>query len=85
MIREQDATIVESKPNQVLLSDGSYVLWDRKDGYFRISYFTRKNMKGSDLAMTLALAMKKPVHNKKVQDVYTYIVSSKEYSDASSS
>jgi uncharacterized protein YcgL (UPF0745 family) len=91
MNREQVVEVVPPSepssifPGRVELSDGSYILWDKKDGYFRVSYFARKNVKGSDLLMTLALAMKKPVHNKKIKDVYTYIVSQPEYSDASSS
>jgi hypothetical protein len=85
MIREQAIEILESKPNEVMLSDGSYILWDKKDGYYRVSYFSRKNVKGSDLEMTIALAIKKPIHSKKVKDIFQYIENTKEFSDASSS
>ena len=81
MKREADAKVVEeeSKPNAVKLSDGSYILWDWKDGFYRVAYFARTAKKGSDLEMTIALAMKKPVHNFRVKSIFGYIEKTDEY------
>lgn len=81
MNRQQEVKIdeAESSPNQIKLSDGSYILWDFKEGFFRVAFYQRNTRKGSDLEMTLALAMKKPVHNSKVKSIFNYISRSDEY------
>ena len=86
MKRETDVKVAEeeSKPNLVKLTDGSYVLWDRKDGFYRVAYYARTTKKGSDLEMTIALAMKKPVHNFRVKSIFGYIEKTDEYAAASS-
>jgi hypothetical protein len=79
--RETDVQIEEeeSTPNLVKLSDGSYLQWDNKEGFFRVAYYQRSAKKGSDLEMTIAIAMKKPLHNSKVQNIFNYISKTDEY------
>lgn len=86
MNREKDVTVKEetSEPTKINLTDGSYILWDWKDGFYRVAYFSRTDKKGSDLEMTIALAMKKPVHNFRVKHVFDYISRTPEYAEASS-
>ena len=81
MKREQEIEVNEqaSVPSLVKLSDGSYIQWDWKDGFFRVAYYERRAQKGSDLEMTIALAMKKPFHNSKVKNIFKYISKSDEY------
>lgn len=73
-VKEED-----SNPNTVRLSDGSYLSWDHKEGFFRVAYYQRSAKKGSDLEMTISLAMKKPLHNFRVKQVFDYISKSDEY------
>lgn len=63
----------QSGPNLVKLSDGSYIQWDKDNGFYRVAFYERRTQKGSDLQMTIALAMKKPVHNSKVKKIFGYI------------
>jgi len=79
--REAEAHVQEeeSGPNTIKLSDGSYLLWDWKDGFYRVAYYQRNTKKGSDLEMTIALAMKKPIHNSKVKEIFGYIEKTDEY------
>lgn len=81
MKREQLIEVDEEKsePNIVKLTDGSYIMWDWKDGYYRVAFYERKIQKGSDLEMTIALAMKKPIHNSKVKNIFRFISRSDEY------
>lgn len=69
----------ESTPNLIKLTNGSYLQWDWKDGYYRVAYYERTAKKGSDLEMTIALAMKKPFHNFRVKNVFGYISKTDEY------
>jgi len=81
MNREQDVQVEEEKsgPQMVRLSDGSYIQWDWKDGFYRVAFYQRSAKKGSDLEMTIALAMKKPIHNSKVKNIFGYIERTDEY------
>jgi uncharacterized protein YcgL (UPF0745 family) len=78
------AKVDESKstPERIELTDGSYILWDKKDGFYRVAHFQKTARKGSDLEMTLSLAMKKPIHNFRVRNVLSYIEKS-EYATSS--
>lgn len=69
----------ESTPNLIKLTNGSYIQWDNKDGFYRVAYYERSAKKGSDLEMTIALAMKKPIHNFRVKEVFGYISKTDEY------
>lgn len=85
MNRAVEAKITETvEPNMVRLSDGSYIQWDWLDGMYRVAYYERKAQKGSDLEMTIALAMKKPLHNSRVKDIFKYISKTDEYAATSS-
>lgn len=76
--------IQEQNPNLVKLSDGSYIQWDFLDGFYRVAFYERRAKKGSDLEMTIALAMKKPLHNSRVKDIFQYISKTDEYAATSS-
>lgn len=75
----------KSEPYLIKLTDGSYIQWDKQGPFYRIAYYERRAQKGSDFEMTLALAMKKPVHNSKVKAIFKFVESTEEYEDASSS
>lgn len=75
----EDIKETESTPNLVKLSDGSYIQWDWLDGFYRVAFYERRAQKGSDLEMTIALAMKKPVHNSKVKNIFKFISGTDEY------
>jgi hypothetical protein len=75
----------KSEPYLIRLTDGSYVQWDKHQGFYRIAYYERRAQKGSDFEMTLALAMKKPLHNSKVKRIFAFVSATEEYEDASSS
>ncbi len=81
MNREIDVQVddINSEPKKVIFTDGSYLQWDWKDGFYRVAYYNRVAKKGSDLEMTIALAMKKPLHNSKVKNVFKFISRSDEY------
>jgi len=81
MKRENDVQVdeKESTPNTVKLSDGSYILWDKKERFFRVAYYQRSEAKGSDLEVAISVAMKKPFHNSKVKRIFQYISRSDEY------
>jgi hypothetical protein len=81
MIRDEVVGIQEkeSKPNLVKLTNGSYLQWDYKDGMYRVAYYERNTKKGSDLEMTIALAMRKPIHNFRVKSVFGYVSKTDEY------
>ena len=74
----------QSSPNMVKLTDGSYIQWDKSGDYYRVAYYERRTQKGSDLEMTIALAMKKPVHNSKVKSIFWFISRTDEYDAVSS-
>lgn len=79
---ERDSVQVEeitSEPQTVRFTDGSYLQWDWHEGFYRVAYYHRSAKKGSDLEMTIALAMKKPIHNFRVKNVFDYISKSDEY------
>jgi len=86
MNREQEQSINEEKsePNLVKLSDGSYIQWDWLNGFYRVAYYERRTQKGSDLEMTIALAMKKQIHNSKVKAIFGYVSKTDEYAATSS-
>lgn len=67
------------EPHRVALDNGSYLLWDWQDGYYRIAYFERRAVKRSDLEMGIAEVMKKPLHNSKVKNIFKYISGTDEY------
>lgn len=69
------------KPYRVELSNGSYLLWDWTDGKFRVAFYTRTSAKSSDLEMCIANAMKKPIHNKAVADLFGFIKVTAEYEE----
>lgn len=69
----------QSSPSMVKLSDGSYIQWDKQNGFYRVAFYERRTHKGSDLEMTIALAMKKPIHNSKVKNIFGYISRTDEY------
>lgn len=81
MTREIDVQVDEEKsePYKIILTDGSYILWDWQDGFFRVAHYKRSTKKGSDLEMTVALAMKLPVHNSKVKSIFKFISRTDEY------
>lgn len=68
-------------PFKVELTNGSYVLWDWKDGIFRVAFYNRTTAKSSDLEMCIANAMKKPIHNKAVVDLFGFIKITAEYEE----
>ena len=69
----------KSEPNKIKLTDGSYLQWDHLDGFFRVAYYERRTQRGSDLEMSIALAMKRPVHNSRVKKIFDYISKTDEY------
>lgn len=81
MIRESNAQVLDeqSVPNLVKLSDGSYIQWDWFDGFYRVAYYERRAAKGSDLEMAISQAMKKPLHNSKVKNIFGFISKTDEY------
>jgi len=81
--QESDVDETNSEPNTVRLTDGSYIQWDHKDGFFRVAYYQRTARKGGDLEYTIALAMKKPVHNSKVKKIFGFISQSDSYAACS--
>lgn len=83
-VSEREVLGESSTPHIVKLSDGSYIQWDWKDGYYRVAFYERKAKKGSDLEMTLSLAMKKPLHNSRVQEIFKFISKTDEYAATSS-
>lgn len=73
-----------SEPHTVKLSDGSYLQWDWKDGSYRVAFYSRSAKRGSDLEMTISLALKKPLHDSRVKKIFKYISQTDEYAATSS-
>jgi hypothetical protein len=69
----------QSEPNKVKLTNGSFLQWDYKDGFYRVAYYERSARKGSDLEMTISVAMKKPLHNFRVKNIFAFISKTDEY------
>ena len=61
------------EPNRVDLSNGSYLLYDTKEGQYRVVYYERRIGRSADLEIAISLAMKKPVHNKSVREVVKFV------------
>jgi len=62
-----------SEPNKIELADGSYILFDTKEGIYRVAFYERRLAKSQDLEIALSLAMKKPAHNKGLREVLKFI------------
>lgn len=60
-------------PNRLDLSSGSYLLWDTKEGVYRVALYERRVGRAKSLEVALAHAMKKPIHHKSVREVSEYI------------
>lgn len=69
-----------STPNEIKLSNGSYLRFDFSNGVWRIAFYERRSIKSADLANGIALAMKKPLHNSSVKEIIKYL----ELTDATS-
>ena len=74
-----------SGPFTITLTDGSYIQWDNQDGVFRIAYYGRKTARGKFFRETLAVAMKKQVWSKQINDILEYVEEREEYVAAVSS
>lgn len=68
-------------PFRVEFTNGSYILWDWKDGVYRVSFYNKTSAKASDMEAAIAIVMKKPFHNKTVQDAFKFIKGTNEYEE----
>jgi hypothetical protein len=68
-------------PFRVNLTNGSYLQWDYHEGHFRVAFYNRTTAKSSDMEMCIAIAMKKPLHNKAVHDLFKFIQGTEEYEE----
>lgn len=60
-------------PNEVKLSNGSYLLFDTKDGTYRVAFYERRVARSGDLLQAVASAMKKREWDKQVKEVVKFI------------
>ena len=61
------------QPNRLNLANGSYILWDREDGYFRVAYYLVKRGKSRDLELAVAEAMKKKAYDPTVAEIVRFM------------
>jgi len=74
-----------SDPNEIVLSDGSFLRWDKHEGLYRIAYYKRNSIKELDLRSGIALAMKKPPYSPVVDVIMKYLEERGEIEHAASS
>jgi len=80
MKREEELQIRDdSDPNKVMLTNGSYLLWDFQDGFYRVAFYERRTYKCSDLEIGIAETMKRPLHNSQVKKIFKYVSGTDEY------
>jgi hypothetical protein len=62
-------------PNRLDLANGSYILWDTKEGVYRVALYEVRKSKSTDLELAVSKVLKKPVHFKSVKEIVSFIAS----------
>jgi hypothetical protein len=62
-------------PNRVELENGGYLLFDFHEGKYRIALYLRRVSKSETLVNALSRALNRPIYDKKIKEIATYIES----------
>lgn len=66
-------------PFRVVLSDRSYIEWDKSEGLYRAVYYHRTAAKGHDLRSAIGVAMRKPPYSPIVDIIMNFLEEREEY------